>query len=350
MYKKTLLFVTLFSVITLNAQEKLTAGNTVGDTGLVTFMYQGKDATYKTVRAADGNEWLQQNLGSSQVATSIDDELSFGDYFQYGRWDDGHQLKDSETTDIYPTPNNPLGLGNGNSLFYVGGGTPWSANYEGWFANPMQNDDWSAKSLSEVTEHNGMDPCKAIGNDWEMPSETDWDNVMQKELIFPKPDNVTRGIDRGFNSNLKIAGAGSRKDLGWSFVGARAYIWTKTASKNPNFYRYVYLGAATSSTIGFGGDAKSFGYSVRCINKTASLNTNDLIKDTQKVEAALNQNELKIVSSVKIKYVKIFNLNGQIVLTSNQNLINISHLKPAVYLVSVETVNGKETNMKIMKK
>src|SRR5690606_5534871 len=139
-------------------------GENIGDTGCVHLTYQGETVGYTTVRAADGNVWLQQNLGSSQVATSIDDEAARGDYFQWGRWDDGHQLKDSETSDVYPEPNNPLGLGEGTPIFYIGGGTPFSGVYTGWFTNPDQNDTWTAKSLDEVTEHNGMDPCKAIGD------------------------------------------------------------------------------------------------------------------------------------------------------------------------------------------
>jgi hypothetical protein len=37
-------------------------GSNTGDTGCVSFMYQGQQVTYTTVRAKDGNIWLQQNL------------------------------------------------------------------------------------------------------------------------------------------------------------------------------------------------------------------------------------------------------------------------------------------------
>jgi len=328
------------------------AGNNIGDNGCVSLTYQNQTVSYKTVRAADGYEWLQQNLGSSNVATSIADEGARGDYFQYGRWDDGHQLKTSQTTDVYPTPNNPVGLGNGTTQFYIGGGTPWNSDYKGWFANPDQNDTWSAKNLSEVTEHNGIDPCKAIGDNWEMPSEADWDVVMQKENIFPRPVGATNGgIVRGFESNLKIAGAGSRKDLGWAFEGTRAYIWTKSASTNPNFYRFVYLGAAASSTTGFGGDAKSFGYSVRCVNKS---NNTLAVNDFGKTDFSFGPNPadkfIKVNTENALKSVEVLSITGQKISETKENTVDVSDLTKGNYFIKITFENEKKTTKKFIKK
>lgn len=359
MFKKTLLLVTLGSIVSLQSQvisnkncEPKTPSETPGDIGCVELTYQNQTVNYLTVRAADGNEWLQQNLGSTSVAASIDQETARGDYFQYGRWDDGHQLKNSETSENYPTPNNPKGLGEGTNIFYINGGSPWSSNYNGWWANPQQNDTWTAKTLAEVTDHNGMDPCTALGQNWEMPSEVDWDIVMQKEKIFPRPENDNRnGITRAFESHLKIPGAGARKDDSFAFEGQRAYLWTKSSSANPNFYRYVYLGSSTASTTGFGGDAKSFGYSVRCVNKNKNLGI-DL--NTKKTELNITPNPankyITIHTLEKIKTVQLINFNGQKILESNNTTIDISKLQSGNYLVSVQLENGKTFTKKIIKK
>ncbi len=49
--------------------------------------------------AQDDDEiWLDRNLGAMQVATSSSDEDSYGDLFQWGRLDDGHQEITSPTT------------------------------------------------------------------------------------------------------------------------------------------------------------------------------------------------------------------------------------------------------------
>lgn len=355
MNKKGLLIFLSLSTFLHSQTYSTEAGSNIGDTGSVSFKYRNETATYQTVRAADGNEWLQQNLGSTTVGTSIDDENAQGDYFQWGRWDDGHQTKNSETSNIMPVPNNPLGFGTGNAIFYIGGGTPWSGNYTGWFANPNQNDTWTAKNIDEVSEHNGMDPCKAIGENWEIPTENDWYKVLESEKIFPKPaDAINNGITRGFNSNLKIVGAGSRKDDKFHFVGQRAYIWTKTASKNPNFYRYVYLGTYAGSTTGFGGDAKSHGYSVRCVNKTNnSLNTNTPKISNNKIVLNSTQNELIIISSDKIENIQIINTLGQKLLdikAPQEQIVNISKLKSGIYFITVSLKNGEMLSQKFIKK
>ena len=108
---------------TINSQmcSNTDPGNNTGDLGCVKFSYRGQAVSYTTVRGADGRIWLQQNLGSSQVATSFDDAISYGDLFQWGRWDDGHQLRNSATT-IAPSTNSPDGL-SGNSLFILGSGS-----------------------------------------------------------------------------------------------------------------------------------------------------------------------------------------------------------------------------------
>ncbi len=330
-----------------------TLGNNIGDTGCVSFTYRNQTVSYKTVRAADGNEWLQQNLGSGNVATSIQDENARGDYFQWGRWDDGHQLKDSEMSDEYPNPNNPIGLGTGKQIFYIGGGSPYTG-YTGWFANPDQNDIWTAKNLDEITEHNGMDPCKTIGENWEIPTEAIWDNVMQKENIFPKPSGATNnGITRGFESNLKIAGAGSRKDNSFAFVGERAYIWTRSASANPNFYRFVYLGIAASSTTGFGGDAKSHGYSIRCVNtsnNTLGIRNAEKINNFNIVPNPADKN-FSIATLDKIQKIEILNVSGQkIIETKEFQNIDISNLTKGLYFVTISFENGKKETRKIIKK
>ena len=77
--KRILLLVTALAFGTAQSQicQGTDPGATAGSTSCVTLTYNGSTAEYTTVRAADGNVWLQQNLGSTQVATSSSDAAAF---------------------------------------------------------------------------------------------------------------------------------------------------------------------------------------------------------------------------------------------------------------------------------
>jgi hypothetical protein len=51
-----------------------------------------------TVMSATGRVWMDRNLGASRVAQSPDDNLAYGDLYQWGRFADGYQCRNSDTT------------------------------------------------------------------------------------------------------------------------------------------------------------------------------------------------------------------------------------------------------------
>ncbi|MCB4764102.1 MAG: hypothetical protein LGB78_09460, partial [Sulfurovum sp.] len=54
------------------------------------FTYNG--VVYKCIKSKTGRVWLDRNIGALKEAGSIDEIESFGDYFQWGRPADGHEL------------------------------------------------------------------------------------------------------------------------------------------------------------------------------------------------------------------------------------------------------------------
>jgi hypothetical protein len=69
-----------------------------------------------TVTSLTGRVWMDRNLGASRVATTIDDEEAFGDYYQWGRGADGHEASDSPVSYVLSTTDQPLHnkfIGNG---------------------------------------------------------------------------------------------------------------------------------------------------------------------------------------------------------------------------------------------
>jgi len=242
-------------------------GPNAGDTGCVTFTYDGVSKTLTTVRGADGNIWLQQNLGSTQVATSMTDTNSYGDIFQWGRWNDGHEKRTSTTTAV-PTPNNPSGLTTTSTSFIIGSTIDW------WDAGTL-TDTWSAVSSANTSATEGCDPCKAMGAGWVMPTETDWTGIKNAESIS-NPATA-------FASNLKLPASGFRSSSNgnYTFVDQRGYYWSSTTSTTGA--KYFYIGSVIANPAA--GAMRGQGHAVRCIYKTA-VNVSTVAVTTQNNVAA----------------------------------------------------------------
>ena len=191
-------------------------GTTVGSTGVINFTYQDQPVAYKTVRAADGKIWIQQNLGSPQVAFHSMDMASYGHFFQWGRWDDGHQLPNSSTIIGNSSIQNPSQITPGNPNF-IKSETQSNA---WWGVGGLSTDTWSG---TMATSTNGKDPCTALGAGWHLPSAADWQNVIDHE-------NISSTFN-AFQSNLKLpAGAIRFSNNGNVHVqGDIGYFWTNTA-------------------------------------------------------------------------------------------------------------------------
>jgi type II secretory pathway pseudopilin PulG len=97
----------------------------------ITFTYNGSEVTYGTVSASD-ECWMDKNLGASRVAQAVDDTQAFGDYFQWGRPDDGHQDRTSGTTATLAVSDQP-----GHSNFITNNSSP-----NDW-RNPQNDDMWN---------------------------------------------------------------------------------------------------------------------------------------------------------------------------------------------------------------
>jgi hypothetical protein len=215
-----------FVMNVLNAPSNCTTssdpGPAVGSTGCVVFTYKGQQVAYTTVRAADGKIWLQQNLGSPQVAGGMNDNASFGDYFQWGRWDDGHQSLNSPMIAYNSSLSNPAQIAPGNPNYIV------SNSYTtGWWSNGVATDTWSGTSM---TATNGKDPCTALGTGWRLPSRADWENVKIYE-------DITSEIS-AFMCRLKLPSSGYR--AGNTIFNAHGNYWSSTASGNGLAYALFF--------------------------------------------------------------------------------------------------------------
>lgn len=308
-------------------------GANPGDTGCVSFTYRGQLVSYTTVRGQDGKVWLQQNLGSNKVASTMTDSESYGDLFQWGRWDDGHQLRNSPTVSM-PSVNNPSGL-TGITSFIIGSGT---SNY--WWSANAANDTWSGANTSAVTSENGVDPCKAIGQGWRLPTQADWTTAVSAEGIS-NPATA-------FNSRLKLPAAGNRSPINASFTyeGQRGYYWSSEVSGSGG--KYLYIGTTIANAAS--GGPRGQGQSLRCIKETSALGTSDI----RRVNLGIYPNPTKDVLNIKIDSlidaVNVTNMVGQkLNVQFSNNQINLQGYPNGVYIVEVKLKNGQTIAKKVIK-
>jgi len=318
----------------INAQQCTDPGTNTGDLGCVTFNYRGQSVTYTTVRGADGKVWLQQNLGSSKVASSFDDADSYGDLFQWGRWDDGHQLRNSATATV-PSANSPAGLV-GISSFIIGSGSG------SWWATNATSDGWNANNTTEVTSAVGADPCKAIGQGWRLPSTAEWVTLVGAEGIA-NPATA-------FASYLKLPAGGNRSNTtgNFTFVGQRGYFWSSDTANTGGKFLYVGSTIVTPTS----GGARGQGESVRCTKDFTGLATSDVNLKINLIEIYPNPTNgiLNIKADSSIESVNIINVVGQkIDVQFSNNQINMQGLPNGMYIVELKLKSEHIISKKVVK-
>jgi uncharacterized protein (TIGR02145 family) len=151
-----------------------------------------------TVTSKTGRIWMDRNLGASRVATSSNDSEAFGYLYQWGRGSDGHQIRNSLTTNILSNTDQP-----GNGLFIL---AP-DINYGDWRSS-QNNNLWQGV--------NGINnPCPT---GFRIPTFEEWKqevlswSTRDASGAFNSPLKLTiggqRSSDSGFNGNLRFTVSG----------------------------------------------------------------------------------------------------------------------------------------------
>lgn len=189
-----------------------------------------------TVLSPTGRIWMDRNLGAIRVATSSTDSEAFGDLYQWGRAEDGHQLKTSNTTTTLSNTDNP--------------------NVPNFIITNTEPNDWRKTGNDNLWQGtNGVNcPCP---QGYRLPTVDEW----QAEFKTWKGSTVAGDA---FNSPLKLPLAGRRGySTGNSSVGVFGFYWTSTIER-----KYVYT-AEFSNRDGkyVQSGYRSEGASVRCIKE-----------------------------------------------------------------------------------
>jgi len=197
----------------------------------VSFTYKGQSVTYGVVASGGNRCWLDRNLGATQVATSGTDVNSYGDLFQWGRGDDGHQNRNSSTVSTQSSSPTP--------------GSSFITTHTNWYNGPNPDDFWQGES--------GVNnPCP---DGWRLPTEAEW-NVEVTSW------GVNANAAGAYASPLRLPAAGRRNISTGALLdaGTRGRYHSGTVSgtdiQNLNF------DAVAASP---GPNSRANGFSVRCI-------------------------------------------------------------------------------------
>ncbi len=202
-------------------------------TSTVSFDYNGSTVTYGTVVSANNRCWLDRNLGAMQVATSSTDEAAYGDYYQWGRLDDGHQVFTSLTTNILSNSDVP-----GHSNFITVQVFPYD------WRSPQNSNLWQGLNGTNIPCPEGFRP----------PTSTEWDS---ERITW-----ITNNALGAYESPLKLTVAGNRDNYDGVLKkkDTDGYYW----SSSINNYGAWFL-SIKSSEANISGDYRADGYSIRCI-------------------------------------------------------------------------------------
>jgi uncharacterized protein (TIGR02145 family) len=199
----------------------------------VSFLYNNSTVTYGTVQSANNKCWLDRNLGANRVATGSTDEEAYGHLFQWGRNDDGHQVRTSITTTTLSNSDVP-----GHAHFILSPNNPWD------WRSPQNNDLWQGVNSTN-------NPCP---EGFRLPTYAEWEAERESWT-----SNNAAGA---FYSPLKLTVAGYRFnfDGALSYVNSYGYYWSSSVENVYAWLLFFRNGNAYMNDY-----YRAHGVSVRCI-------------------------------------------------------------------------------------
>ncbi len=203
------------------------------------FCAAGPTAIVDVTNPTTGKIWMDRNLGATQVATSSTDAAAYGDLYQWGRGNDGHQCRTSATTVTLSSIDQPT---NGN--FILAPNTPFD------WRSPQNTNLWQGV--------NGVNnPCPS---GYRIPTET--------ELEPERLSWIQNNSAGAFGSPLKFSRAGYRdiSSGSLSLVGTVGDYWSSSVS-GANSRRFSF----NSSNAQMDTERRAYGAAVRCLKDASAI-------------------------------------------------------------------------------
>jgi hypothetical protein len=186
-----------------------------------------------------GKIWMDRNLGSTRVAISPTDSLAYGDSYQWGRFGDGHQCRNSNHTTLISMTLNP-----GHGDFII------NSNYTHEWKTNIDESPWRGE--------NGINnPCP-IG--YRIPTYT--------ELYDEQQTWSSSGAFGAYASPLKLTVSGQRngETADYQMVGSVGLYWGINDVFNCSWdCWFPNLGFSLSGGGAIVNQRSAFSHSIRCI-------------------------------------------------------------------------------------
>lgn len=185
------------------------------------------------VVTSDGRIWMDRNLGASRAATASTDTEAYGDLYQWGRGEDGHQKRSSSSTSTLSSFDQP---GHGSFILAPNSPNDWRS--------PQNGNLWQGV--------NGINnPCP---QGFRLPTAAEWEAERQSW----SSDNASGA----FSSPLKLPMAGLRNVSNGSLdnVGSNGRYWSGAVDGSSS--RNLLFDSSFASMFS---NSRASGFSVRCI-------------------------------------------------------------------------------------
>ena len=201
--------------------------------------------------------WMDRNLGARRVATAINDVLSYGNHYQWGRPADGHEISVWNGA----TPTSGRGFADATALEALSATTtPGHPNFILTNASPY---DWLATRADPdrwATANQG--PCP-VG--YHVPTEAQWATANAFNGGAATNGGATVGWDNNtetYESALKLPSAGSRTRIDGLLgnQGTLGYYWSSTVSGTYARSLHFFSTAALITSR-----YRADGFTVRCL-------------------------------------------------------------------------------------
>jgi hypothetical protein len=203
-----------------------------------------KGKIYKSVTSPfTGRVWLDRNLGALRVCKTFNDAACFGDYYQWGRYADGHQESNSTTT-IYLAADINASQENGKYIL-----------------STMQPYDWT------IVDENGSERSAL----W---SKTDGSSICPAGYRVPTIDEISAETTNAalavtnntnaFENFLKLPSAGDRNGADGS-LGGQGYEGHLLSTSVSGTYSYILNYNSSGADRDYA--LRVNGFAVRCVKE-----------------------------------------------------------------------------------